>query len=165
MFSILLATYGTIESGRTKHSEQRKATVSRLRHARKIYDTIVEILEQNLANNPKLDGRSSDEFPPSLPGAIADNRYYQVCWVKRYLDKVFSIQASIDKLLHFSFSLGSALSWPLALALRSMLSNQIFVGFLYHVPLRSEIVLSGTWQSWHHFRFPSLQGQSCAVIY
>ena len=104
MFSILLATYGTIESGRTKHSEQWKATVSRLRHARKIYNTIVEILEQNLANNPKLDGRSNGEFPPSLPGAMADNCYYQACWVKRYLDKVFSIQVSINKLLHFGFS-------------------------------------------------------------
>jgi len=104
MFSILLDTYEAIESRGTKHSEQWGAVVSRLRHARKIYDTIVKMLKHNLANNPKLDGRSNGEFPPSLPGAMADNCYYQACWVKRYLDKVFSIQVSINKLLHFGFS-------------------------------------------------------------
>ena len=35
---------------------------------------------------------------------MADGRYRPGSWVNRYLNKVFSVQASIDKLLHFSFS-------------------------------------------------------------
>ena len=75
-----------------------------MRLSRKIYEAISVTLDLSLGKNPNLDGRSSDELLLLLPDAVADNHYYQASWVNRYLNKVFSIQAPIDKLLHLGFS-------------------------------------------------------------